>query len=176
VTLASPVTAGNTLIVLVSASSAPTVTDTLGNTFTLIPYGGADYNFYISNSIATGGTDTISISGPTAEDILVLEYTGLPTGSGYSIVDAGVGTELAALGPVTLTTSPSLIILFQYSSTNAFVATGATQRVVSSTDGGGYGVGSGDMVVTGTTPFSFSITVTSTESGAGGAGFLAIGL
>jgi hypothetical protein len=84
---ASPVTAGNTIIVFIrdsglNATDIPTPTDTLGNTYTLIAKnltGGFHFAVFYS-VLATGGTDSVTCNFGATTDypfIYAIEVSGL---------------------------------------------------------------------------------------------------
>ncbi|HTV13983.1 MAG TPA: Ig domain-containing protein [Acidobacteriaceae bacterium] len=125
-------TAANTIVVCAGAWSGGTVgslsvTDTQGNTYTLIQTDNSDYAnqstvsvWYAANIKA--GANTVTVSGATgsAIDVIVAEYSG-PATSGplsASSVAVAVGSTVSAAA-VTPTSGNEAFLLYGYDQTNA---------------------------------------------------------
>lgn len=104
VTLSSPVTTGDVLVVGVEtpgAYSLPTVTDSLGSTFSRIVTTGGNFASIYTATLTSGGTDAITASFPTgfalASDfnVFVYEVAGVTAASASTSSGAGTGTSVS---------------------------------------------------------------------------------
>jgi hypothetical protein len=134
VTFDSPVTGGNTLVVHGTMYLGPTISDTRGHTWTLLP---SEAGYYCLNAIA--GTDTVKFqfaSAPGWGTICASEWTKASSGNGpdvYTNSATGTGTT-ATSGSLTPTVANELAIGFVSGGGNPVAAGGATQVDNTTTD------------------------------------------
>lgn len=155
-TLTSAVTAGNTLCVFGTMFLGPTISDTLGNVWTVLP---SNSGYYCLNS--PGGTDTVRFTFPAGEGwgtIVVTEWTKASSGGGIDQHSNSSGTTLTATaGAVTPTVANELVIGFCNGGNNYVAAGGATQ-VDNST---------GDLIEYLVQPTTSAVSLTATQATTG---------
>jgi hypothetical protein len=138
--LASPVTAGNLIVVsfnLFPANTAMSVVDTLGSTFSILgPFDSPATRLYIAYAIAPAtGADsiTVTMSPPagTSVTVNVCEYTNVSQVSPYDTSASVGGNTLGVDGarsPDILTASPNEILIGVIIDGSVSAGTGMTMR------------------------------------------------
>lgn len=141
--LAAPsitLTAGNTVIVVCSQNpgSIATLTDTLGNSWTLDGHAGiagfGKFVWYCQNSLSGANVITGHTNGSDFAAISVSEYSGLvtsggPLGSAYSAQNGpGAGTDIITTGNLSsaINTTPAMLWGFGTDDTGSFVPLAGT--------------------------------------------------
>ena len=171
VTFGSAVTAGNLIVGVMSfptsAGPVTSVTDTLGNTYSLLTEvsdAGNDQSlqgFYSAN--IAGGTPTITVNGPGAggaRSVIVHEVSGLATSTPLDVqagavrITPGAGADALTSGAVTTTTNGQYIFAaavvtsaFADGTAEYTAGTGYTERVELQV-GGQLGITTEDQVQT----------------------------
>ena len=104
VTLSSPVTAGDVLVVGVEtpgAYSLPTVTDSFGSTFSRIVTASGNFASIYTATLASGGSDSITASfaplfvAPSDFNVFVYEVAGVTAASATTGSGTGTGTSIS---------------------------------------------------------------------------------
>lgn len=135
--------AGNTLIIICSQNpgSIATLTDTIGNTYTLAGHAGiagfGKFLWYCQNTLAGANIITGHTNGSDFAGLVVSEYSGLqtsggPLGSAFQAQNGpGNGTDSVTSGTFPISTFPALLYGFSTDDTGSFVppvGTGFTTR------------------------------------------------
>lgn len=131
-------TAGNTLIIICSQNpgSIATLTDTIGNVYTLAGHSGiagfGKFLWYCQNTLGGANVITGHTNGSDFAAIVVSEYSGLavsggPLGSAFQAQNGpGAGTDIVTSGTFSVAVAPALLYGFSTDDTGSFVPTAGT--------------------------------------------------
>ncbi len=155
--LASNVTAGNTIIVGASTTgpAISSVVDTQGNTYVQAVASGGSAIWYAAS--VKGGSDTVTANFASSTGfslIYVHEYAGLAASSPLDQVSSDTGTGVAVTSGAKTTTDANELI-FGYASVGDYVSAGGTGFTTRQTAGGNM---SEDMVVSATGAYAATFT------------------